>query len=459
MIAARSIASRLFFSAIVWSLCLLVCTGVVIATLYRSSLDRSLDQRLNVYLRAIVADIAAGSDEARGEPGQLGEPQFQLPLSGLYWQITRLDSGQANIKSSRSLSASKLPRLADLGFEADALGVRSGNVVGPAGEKIHILERQIDVGDDGVFLIQIAAATEDSEYQFTTFVIYLAITLSVLGVCLVILSALQVRYGLRPLHVLQDEVRAIRRGESDHISGVFPEDMRPLASELNLMISFNREILERARTQVGNLAHALKTPLSVIVNEMTQDHSSSSDKVVEQVQIMRRQLSYYLDRARTAARYNVIGVSTEINPLIEGLVRTFEKIFRDKSLQFDIIMNENFLFRGERQDFEEMIGNLLDNAGKWAATAVVISVEAVPQSDLHDLNHYFIVHVEDDGPGLPPDLRNTALLRGGRLDETKPGSGLGLSIVQDLARLYGGSLELGQSARGGLRASVRLPRI
>lgn len=459
MIAARSIASRLFLSAIVWSFCLLVSAGIVIATLYRSSLDGSFDQRLNVYLRAIVADISAGGEDTRTEPGQLGEPQFELPLSGWYWQVTRLDGGQGDIKSSRSLSASKLPKLADLGIAPDNLGARSGNVIGPAGQNIHILERQIDVGDDGLYLVQIAASIEDIEHQFRIFIFYLTLTLSALGVSLVGISALQVRYGLRPLRLLQDEVSAIRRGESERISGSFPDDVRPLASELNLMIGFNKDILERARTQVGNLAHALKTPLSVIMNEMGSERSPTADKVIEQVEIMRRQLTYYLDRARAAARYNVIGSSAEITPLIEGLVRTFEKICHDRALTFQTNISTPFIFRGERQDFEEMVGNLLDNAGKWAHAHIDIFVDAAPPLSADDLNHYFIVHVDDDGAGLPPDLRNTALLRGGRLDETKPGSGLGLSIVADLARLYGGSLELGQAPRGGLRASLRLPRI
>jgi signal transduction histidine kinase len=455
----RSIASRLFWSASMWSAALLIVAGFIIAALYRTSLETSFDQRLNVYLRAIVADISSGGEDVRTDPGQLGEPQFELPLSGWYWQVTRLDGGQSEIKSSRSLSASKLPKLADLGFAADNLGVRSGNAEGPAGQKIHILERQIDVGDDGLYLVQIASAIDDIEHQFNTFIIFLIITLAGLGLSLVGLIALQVHYGLRPLRHLQAEVGAIRRGESERITGSFPEDIQPLASELNLMISYNREILERARTHVGNLAHALKTPLSVIINEMSLNSSSAATKVVEQTDIMRNQLAYYLERARTAARYNVIGSAADVAPLIEGLVRTCEKICRDRGLTFDVHMSEEFMFRGERQDFEEMVGNLLDNAGKWARGRVVIRLEPAPPTETENATPSFLVHVDDDGQGLPADLRNTALLRGGRLDESKPGSGLGLSIVVDLARLYGGSLELNDGPLGGLRATLCLPRI
>jgi signal transduction histidine kinase len=207
---------------------------------------------------------------------------------------------------------------------------------------------------------------------------------------------------------------------------------------------------------VGNLAHALKTPLSVIANEANADASPLADKVREQTTVMRDQVTYYLDRARAAARSSVIGASADVEPALQGLVRTFEKICASRGLLFDLECEAALRFRGERQDFEEMCGNLIDNAGKWAATRV--AVRAAILAGEGAAPGFLVVCVEDDGPGLPPEQRAEATTRGRRLDETKPGSGLGLSIVADLAKVYGGALELDDSDMGGLKASLRLPR-
>jgi signal transduction histidine kinase len=279
-----------------------------------------------------------------------------------------------------------------------------------------------------------------------------------LAFALVGATALQVRYGLRPLRRLQDEVAAIRRGDSEKIDGAFPEDLAPLAGELNLLIAANREVVERARTHVGNLAHALKTPLSVIANEANSHASPLADKVREQTALMGDQVTYYLDRARAAARSTMIGAAADVGPPLAGLVRTFEKIYQDRHVLFDLQIADGLRFRGERQDFEEMVGNLIDNSGKWAAGRVAVSAAPLDgEAACPTAAGFLCVTVEDDGPGLPTEKRNEALARGQRLDETKPGSGLGLSIVADLAKIYGGALTLEESDMGGLKASLRLP--
>ena len=215
-------------------------------------------------------------------------------------------------------------------------------------------------------------------------------------------------------------------------------------------------MVERARTQVGNLAHALKTPLSVIVNEAAVDPGPLAAKVEEQAAIMRDQVSYYLNRARAAVRARTLGETTEVAPAVEALVRTFEKIYAERAIGFTVSVAGTIRFQGERQDFEEMVGNLVDNAGKWARHAVAIDIAPEPWRSLSE-RRFFRVTIDDDGPGLEASLRQAALSRGKRLDETKPGSGLGLSIVADLASLYGGHLSLEDSPKGGLRADLRLP--
>jgi signal transduction histidine kinase len=452
----HSIAKRLFFSAALLSFAILLVAGLVLSTIYRRTAEANFDERLGVYLHELVADLATSGEDSHVAPGQLGEPQFELPLSGWYWQLTRLDVPKPEIRSSRSLFAAKLPRLSDSGVAAGAGGARRGYAKGPDDRVLRMAERIIDTGDQGIYLVQVAATTEEIEAQISRFEVDLVITFAVLALALVVSAAAQLRYGLKPLWQLQEGVAAIRRGEAEKIEGDFPQDLAPLASELNLLIDANRDVVERARTQVGNLAHALKTPLSVIVNEAAVDPGPLAAKVEEQAAIMRDQVSYYLNRARAAVRARTLGGASEVTPAIEALVRTFEKIYAERAIGFTVSVPGTIRFQGERQDFEEMVGNLVDNAGKWARHAVAISIAPEPCRNLSE-RRFFRVTIDDDGPGLAAGLRQAALPRGKRLDETKPGSGLGLSIVADLASLYGGDLSLEDSPKGGLRADLRLP--
>ncbi len=453
----RSIATRLFLSAAFWSAAILLVAGAILSAINRHASEEDFDGRLGVYLRALVAELAAPGDGPRPELGALGEPLFELPLSGWYWQVSRLDTATPDVRGSNSLFTERLPKL-------DEAGNGSGNALkayvnGPDDRRLRMIQRLIDAGDQGRYLVQVAAAPDEMEQDIRRFEIALGITFSALAIALVGSTALQVRFGLRPLRRLQAGVAAIRRGEGERIDGAFPRDIAPLASELNLLIASNREIVERARTHAGNLAHALKTPLSVIVNEsdvaaLHPETAAFADKIREQTRIMRTQVNHHLDRARAAARSTVIGTVTETGPVVDGLVRTFAKIYRDRAVTFRAAVAPAARFRGERQDLEEMIGNLVDNAGKWAKGEVEIRIEPVKE---RGGSAGIAVMVEDDGPGLTAEDCALATRRGRRLDETKPGSGLGLSIVTDLARVYGGSLTLDRSRLGGLRATLLLP--
>jgi len=451
-VSLRSIAARLFLTAATMSSVVLIVASILLTAYYRNEAEEVFERRLDVYLRAIVADVSESGQEGRTGPGQLGDPQFELPGSGWYWQITRLDDKSHDIKASRSLFANTLPKLSDLGVVAEVGGFRRGYGPGPDGRRLRIVERVIDVGDLGIYLVQVAGSGEEMEEQIARFRFALIVAFAALAIALAIGAAFQVRFGLRPLRQLQRELASIRGGERERIMDAYPSEVAPLAEELNLLIGANRDILERARTQVGNLAHALKTPLSVIVNEADSAPGQLAGKVQEQAQIMRDQISFYLDRARAAARGGALGAATQIAPSIEALLRAFSKIYGDKGVIFSGGADPRLRFLGERQDLEEMIGNLLDNAGKWAKSRVTIDVcvEGASRPTLR-------VTIDDDGPGLATHLRAAATQRGRRLDETKPGSGLGLSIVVDLAAAYGGSLQLDDSPSGGLRAELRLP--
>ena len=451
-----SLGTRLFFSAAVCCVLILVLAGVGLTTFYRRSAERGFDERLSVYIKQLVADLAAPPETERQTIGDLGEPRFDLPMTGWYWQITRLDGERPNVRASRSLVGGQLPKLLDQSIAPNSRGLRESYVSGPDDRLLRILEREIDVGEDGRFTVAVAAPADEIEGDIRDFRFALAMTFLLLGIALVASTLVQVRFGLRPLVRLRSAVGAVRTGENPRIVGQYPPDLAPLASELNQLIDANHEILDRARTQVGNLAHALKTPLSVMMNEADTSADGQLPQTVRaQAAIMRDQVQYYLDRARAAALSGALGGVTEITPSLDALLRTFTKISRGKGISGSHTIASGLRFRGEKQDLEEMLGNLLDNAFKWASSTVEVSLADEKAPDTERI----ALLIDDDGPGLPEEAMAEVLKRGRRLDETTPGSGLGLSIVVDIAKLYGGGLTLHRSPLGGLRARLELPSV
>ena len=455
---ANSLALRLFLSATAWAVIILLITGIVLSSLYRQAVERAFDRRLAVYLRTLVADVAAPEEGSEKFPQSLGEPLFELPLSGWYWQVTRLDGPKAEVRASRSLWDGGLPHLQDHGIAAGPNGSREGYVSGPEDQRLRLVERNIDLGEEGRYLVAVAGDAVEISDETRSFDQALIITFSILAAVLLLTTVFQVRFGLAPLKRITDGLAAIRSGSAERLTGTFPEEIAPLARETNALIEANRQIVERARTHVGNLAHALKTPLSVMVNEAAaiRGDEQFAQKVLEQADIMRDQVARHLERAHLAARATVVGSVTEVTPVVTALARTMEKIHRDKSLAIDVHADEKAQFQGERPDLEEMMGNLVDNACKWAMSRVSIEVVREPTDRVNDRQAIRII-VDDDGRGLSPSEREQVAKRGQRLDETKPGSGLGLSIVVELAALYGGSLTLGTAPLGGLRAELVLP--
>src|SRR5215510_16136196 len=456
---ANSLALRLFVSATAWTVIILLITGFVLSSLYRDAVERAFDRRLNVFLRTLVAEVAAPEDTGERTPQSLGEPEFDLPLSGWYWQLTRLGGPKPEGRSSRSLWDSGLPHLSDQGIAASDDGTRRAYVVGPEDQRLRLIERTVDLGEDGRYLVAVAGDSQEIDDETRSFDRALALTFVILAAVLLLTTMFQVRFGLAPLKRISESLAAIRAGTAERLSGQFPVEIEPLARETNALLESNREIVERARTHVGNLAHALKTPLSVILNEASA-HSADpfAHKVLEQADVMRDQVAHHLERARIAARVTIVGTVTEVAPAIEALRRTMEKIHRDRGIAIAVKADPQARFRGERQDLEEMAGNLVDNACKWAASQVFIEV-MVERPAVSGTGPRLRIIVDDDGRGLSAAERAQVSRRGQRLDESKPGSGLGLSIVIDLAALYGGSLSLGNAPIGGLRAELVLPGI
>jgi signal transduction histidine kinase len=454
----NSLALRLFFSATTWTVVILVVTGIVLSSLYRAAVERAFDRRLGVYLRTLVADVAMPEENAGKFPQSMGEPLFDLPLSGWYWQVTRLDAPTPDVRASRSLWDATLPRLADLDTSSAAGASRQGYVEGPEGQKLRIVERTIDLGEEGRYLVAVAGDAAEIDEETHSFDGTLVVTFAVLAIVLLLTTTFQVRFGLAPLKRISEGLAAIRSGGAERLEGAFPVEIAPLARETNALIDANREIVSRARTHVGNLAHALKTPISVMMNEATTHGADPlALKVREQTEIMRDQVARHLERARlAAARVATIGTVTDVRAVVMALARSMEKIHHDRGIAIALDAPEGVRFRGERQDIEEMVGNLVDNACKWAQSRVAVEVSS-ERPDPKDDRRLVRIVVDDDGPGLSPQQREQVARRGRRLDQTKPGSGLGLSIVVELAALYGGGLILGTAPIGGLRAELVVP--
>ena len=314
----------------------------------------------------------------------------------------------------------------------------------------------MDLGDDGRYLISVAGEATDIDEDMKSFDRTIGAIFAGLTLALIMTTALQVRLGLAPLKRISESLAAIRSGRAERLEGEFPSEIAPLARETNALIDANHEIVERARTHAGNLAHALKTPLSVIVNEAAaRANDPLAEKVLEQADLMRDQMVRQLERARLAARPIVLGTLIDVPPVVTALARTMEKLHRDREIAIAVDVPTRARFRGEQQDLEEMLGNLVDNACKWARSRV--AVEVVAEDASADGKSKVRVIVDDDGPGLSPAERERVARRGQRFDESKPGSGLGLSIVVELASLYKGVLTLETSPIGGLRAELALP--
>ncbi len=455
----NSLAFRLFTTAAAWTLLVLPIAGFIIYGLYRDDVQASFDGQLQKLVNAITVDSMGEGLRAPSAPTNLYEPLFEVTHSGWYWQITPLDDKNATRLVSPSLATATLPSPAAKGVPADATGARWMKAKGPTGEPLRLVEVIDTLGhepDTPRYSIVVAGPQDWLDHLVANFRYRLTTALALAGIGLVAVTLFQVRFGLLPLRQIEGGLSAIRSGAATALEGELPAEIEPLQSELNALIRSNQDIVDRARTQVGNLAHALKTPLAVITNEARGEKTKLGAKVAEQAQIMSEQVKHYLDRARMAARVNVIGRVTPVAPVIDPLVRTLERIHHEKHVKITVDCSPDARFQGERQDLEEMLGNLLDNACKWARHAVELTVEVNPVTGRTPQRRLAIT-VADDGPGLTDAQRAKIGKRGLRLDETKPGSGLGLSIVMDLAQSYRGTCALARAPSGGLAVHLDLP--
>jgi signal transduction histidine kinase len=455
----NSLAFRLTVSAAVTAVVLLIAAVIVLSELFQQTVQRNFDARLRAIMDGLQVNIDLAADGSPRVQGNFADTRFQLQDSGWYWQVAPVVPGSQKPAVSASLLEPPLALpAAGLGIR-DREGYARFSMSDAAGNQLRGIEQRLKLfGSDAEYSFVVTGNFDELRAEVQAFRRGLYLSLALIGVGLLAAMFFQVRYGLQPMKEMERKLNDIRAGKVEMLEGDFPSEMQPIADELNLLVQSNFEIIDRARMQVGNLAHALKTPISVLTNEARDHRGPLSDKVTEQIGVMREQVNLYLDRARRAARAQTVGSATDVDPVLQALARTLQRINRDRGLEVAVEPGPPLKFRGERQDLEEMVGNLMDNACKWSKSKVTVRARLLPQAG-EDGRPWMLIEVDDDGPGLPPEKRAIAMKRGQRLDESKPGSGLGLNIVSETAAMYGGVASLDKADLGGLRAILKLPAL
>ena len=452
-----SLSRRMFIGAVAWSL-IAVIGGIIAMTVsYRAQTISLLEQELDSVLVTLprALDVLPDGRVVDIQEKLPSDVRFDLPLSGRYWAIAAAqnDGGIRDDIRSQSLWDGPLPLPVDLarGALANPGMTVYGNARGPADERLRVAVRAISVPNrDSPILIMAAADREATDEGANQLRFLLVISMTFLAGGTLIALWVGLRLALLPLSRVQLHISQVREGTRARLDGDYPVEVMPLTQELNKLLDNNRAIVERAQTHVGNLAHALKTPLAVLRNEAT-GRSALDDVVRRQTESMRANVEHYLKRAQAAARAEALGVRTEIVPVLDGLVRLLNRLFGESGVTVESHVPPGIFVRVEQADLEEMLGNIMENACKWTKSRVEVSAEPGD-------NGLMLIHVDDNGEGLTAEEMAAAVKRGVRLDETAPGTGLGLSIVADIAEMNGGRLSLSASPLGGLRATIALRR-
>jgi signal transduction histidine kinase len=448
VIERGSLRARLLLGAGLWIALALAATGLVLSGLFRAHVTWQYDAELAGTLDQLAALAVLDADGLRlsGEPAG---PRFHRPYGGRYWQI---DVPGGMTLRSRSLWDQTIPPPTQIERPGRLLH-RAADLPGPG--RLRVVERVVAFASapDRPLRLQAALPVAEIDEVAARFDRLLILALGILAGLLLLAAIVQVELGLRPLARLRREVARVRTGEASRLGGALPAEIRPLAEELDALLDDNEAMLTRARTQAADLAHGLKTSLQLIALEagsLATGTTAERARLIEaEVRRMRAHVDHQLARARAGGqrrgRVDMAGVAQ----CAGGVVTAVRRLAADRGVTVESRVDPAHRFAGVAADLEEMLGNLLDNATKWAQSRVVLA-SALAEGRL-------VLTVDDDGPGLPDGVRQQAFARGTRLDETVPGNGLGLAIVRDLADLYGGRVHLEGSELGGLRARLELP--
>lgn len=460
-IRTGSLRFRLLAGAAVWITLALAAAGILLAGLFRDHVRQRFETELANHLEQLAAVLELDADGRPALRQPLSNPRFRRPLSGLYWQVGGDD---APLLRSRSLWDGALGLPVDEVADGE---VHHHAVAGPAGQPLTVLERSVVFPErPDPYRIAVGADRDELAQVTRAFDLTLTLSLGVLAATLILAALVQVEVGLKPLSRLRRELTEVRAGRKKRFAQAMPTEIQPLVEDLNALLTHADEIIGRGRLQAGNLAHALKTNLAVLANEAgsldERNARAVGADIVRRVEVLCRHVDHHIARARAAASRGVPGLSTPVAGCVSALARVMRKLHAGTMVEIAVEVAPDHVFAGEREDLDEMLGNLVDNACKWARRRVAVASRVDARGDgwvdgRADPGGVLCITVDDDGPGLPEERRDVVLSPGVRLDESVPGSGLGLAVVRDLARLYGGDIRLARSPLGGLRAELRLP--
>ncbi|MET3560161.1 signal transduction histidine kinase [Bartonella japonica] len=452
---SRSLSLRVMILSTLWVVISLSSISAVSILFYRRLSEQNLERILSAQLYSLVATVTVSPEGSlRGSVG-IDDIRYSDPTTGWYWEVVAISPNLKGRLTSPSLGTEKIFSPSDIDRPFDNKFFRSYRIKGDRGQTLQVIENDVVLDNQNhIARFRFVGNIDEAHAQVQEFKRTLQIFLWSFGIGSVFINIAIVFFSFQPLKLIRRALNDIREGKAHYVNTDLVSEVMPLAQEMNALINNNQRIIERFRTQVGNLAHSLKTPLSVIINETDKMHGKRALFLQEQTEMMQAQINHYLQRARIAAQCDSVVYHTFVRSVIERLVRLMKKLNPEKQFQF--VMNvDDIIFSGEKEDLEEIVGNLIDNASQWSRTKVMISCHL--EENVEETG-YFSILVEDDGPGVTENKMDEALKRGRRLDESKPGTGLGLAIVSDMANEYGGNLSLSRSVLGGLCTKVLLPR-
>lgn len=439
----RSLSARLILFSVFWIALALLGTSAIITHQYKVHIEKHYDEHLHSHLEELVGavepDGRGGARLARAPT----DPRFFRDGSGWYWAVLR---GQELLTASISLDSRKL----DVARFPASEGPHVRIIAGPDGQLLRAHITHVSMPGDLGFLTFVSSAPamtiSDDVDDFSG---HIAVSLLMLGAGLLAAVLFQVLIAMRPIRSIRQSIAEVRAGMLERLPADYPEDLQPLVDELNNVLDHNETLLRRARNQMAALAHGLKNPLTVIRNAARTMRGEEAKLILDQSHLMAASLDHALAHARMHAHRGGLARRTPVQSVLEDVRFAVEHMYRDRDLEIILKDCGDACFRGEPQDLEQMVGNLVDNACKWAKAAVMMNC----YNDGQTLR----IHIDDDGPGVDEADRARVQRRGVRLDEAMPGYGHGLAIVRELAEIYGGKLDLTRSAAGGLRAELTLP--
>ena len=440
---AKSLTRRIIVLSIFWIVVALLATAFLLTHFYREHIQHHFDAHVLTHVEELIASVETTPDGATRLSREPTDPRFHRLDSGWYWEVL---SGETLLQKSSSLGDQQLD-LSNIVLD-EQQGVQT--VYSPGRQKLraHVVHVSYPYAAGSLTFIATAPEMQISD-DVRDFVYQLFMSFLVLGIGLSIAVVVQVTVALRPLKAIKSAISDIRAGKTKRLPQNFPGDVQPLVNELNFLLDHNEMLMKRARNRLGDLAHSVKNPLAVIRNEARSMSGKQGHLILDQSHAIASNIDHCLSRARIYGKKDAIGYRTSVKSVFDDISFAVEHIYKNRNIIIQLNGLDDKWFRGEAQDLEEMAGNLIDNAFKWASNKVV--VRCLIENDRLSLI------IEDDGPGIADEELESITRRGRKLDETRPGHGHGLGIVTDISELYGGSLKLGRSDLGGLRAELHLP--